>query len=151
ATLGVRLSRLLAELGMSDGAAEAAGVAIVVALITFTSLIVGELVPKQIALRNPEGIAVRVSPALTVLSKIASPMVWLLDTSGESLLRALGHKPQIEERVTEEEIRNLISEAETAGIIEPGERAMIAGVMRLGGRPVRAVMTPSRDVDMINL
>ena len=78
-------------------------------------------------------------------------MIWFLDFSGRAVLRALGQKPGPEQRVTEEEIRTLVAEAETAGILEPGERAMIAGVMRLGDRPVRAVMTPRREVDMIDL
>jgi putative hemolysin len=151
ATLGARVSEWLASLGVPAGAADATGVGMVVAAITYGSLIIGELVPKQIALRNPEGIAVKVSPAMTVLAKIASPFVWLLDTSGRLVLRALAQRPQPEGRVTDEEIRTLIAEAETAGVIEPEERTMIAGVMRLGDRPVRAVMTPRTDVDMIDL
>ena len=122
-----------------------------VALITYASLIIGELVPKQIALRNPEAIAVRVAPAMTLLAKIASPLVRLLDVSGRAALWLLGHHGETKERVTEEEIRTLIAEAESAGVLEPGEKEMIAGVMRLGDRPVRAVMTPRWDVDMINL
>lgn len=151
ATLGVRLADWLAWLGLPLGVAEASGVGLVVALITYASLIVGELVPKQIALRNPEGIAVKVSPAMTVLAKVASPFVWLLDASGRQVLRALAQRPEPAERVTDEEIRTLIAEAERAGVIEPEERTMIAGVMRLGDRPVRAVMTPRMQVDMINL
>ncbi|MGZ8389778.1 MAG: hemolysin family protein [Rhodoplanes sp.] len=151
ATLGARLSDWFFSHGLSAGIADAAGVGLVVAAITYGSLIIGELVPKQIALRNPEGIAVRVSPAMTILAKIASPFVWILDTSGKLVLRALAQRPQPEGRVTDEEIRTLIAEAETAGVIEPEERTMIAGVMRLGDRPVRAVMTPRTDVDMINL
>jgi putative hemolysin len=114
-------------------------------------LVIGELVPKQIALRNPERVAVRVAPAMTAIARIASPVVSLLDISGRAVLRALGYQAQAEQRVTDEEIRTLMAEAETAGVIEPGERAMIAGVMRLGDRPVRAVMTPRREVDMIDL
>jgi putative hemolysin len=151
ATLGLRLAGWFVSLSIPAGIAEAAGVGVVVAAITYASLIIGELVPKQIALRNPEKIAVKVSPAMTAMAKIASPLVWFLDVSGRVVLRALGHKAQSEERVTDEEIRALISEAETAGVIEPGERAMIAGVMRLGDRPVRAVMTPRREVDMVDL
>jgi putative hemolysin len=151
ATLGLWIAGWFVSLGISAGIAEAAGVGVVVAAITYASLIIGELVPKQIALRNPEKIAVKVSPAMTAMAKIASPLVWFLDISGRVVLRALGHKAQSEERVTDEEIRALISEAETAGVIEPGERAMIAGVMRLGDRPVRAVMTPRREVDMVDL
>jgi putative hemolysin len=151
ATLGLRFAEWFTSLGVPSGIAEVIGVGSVVAAITYASLIVGELVPKQIALRNPEKIAVRVAPAMTVLAKIASPLVSVLDLSGRLLLRALGHKAQSKERVSDEEIRTLIAEAETAGVIEPGERAMIAGVMRLGDRPVRAVMTPRGEVDMIDL
>jgi putative hemolysin len=151
ATLGLRLAEFFASLGFPAGAAEAAGVGLVVAAITYASLIIGELVPKQIALRNPERIAVKVAPAMTILERIASPLVWLLDVSGRLVLKALRHEAQPEHRVTDEEIRTLIAEAETAGVIEPGERAMIAGVMRLGDRPVRAVMTPRREVDMIDV
>ena len=113
---------------------------------------IGELVPKQIALRDPEGIAVRVAPAMMAIAKIGSPMVSFLDVSGRAVLRALGYRAQAEHRVTDEEIRSLVAEAEeNAGVIEPGERAMIAGVMRLGDRPIQAVMTPRRQVDMIDL
>ena len=151
ATLGLRLAEWLAQLGLPAGVAEAVGVGLVVTVITYFSLVIGELVPKQIALRNPEKIAVRVAPAMTVMARIASPVVWFLDISGRAVLRALGYQAQAEHRVTDEEIRTLMAEAETAGVIEPGERAMIAGVMRLGDRPVRAVMTPRREVDMVDL
>lgn len=151
ATLGLRLTGWLVSLGLSFGAAEAIGVGLVVAAITYVSLVVGELVPKQIALRNPEEIAARVAPTMTVLAKIASPLVYVLDLSGRTMLRALGHKALSVERVSDEEIRTLIAEAETAGVLEPGERAMIAGVMRLGDRPVRGVMTRRSEVDMIDL
>jgi len=151
ATLGFRLGARLALLGVPAPIAEYAGVGVVVAAITYASLIVGELVPKQIALRDPEGIAAKVAPAMTVLARIGSPLVWLLDVSGDLVLRVLGYKPEVAQKVTEAEVRSLIAEAETAGVLEPGERAMISGVMRLGDRPVRAVMTPRREVDMIDL
>jgi putative hemolysin len=149
ATLGQRFSDWLATWGVPF--ADTIGMGLVVAAITYVSLIVGELVPKQIALRNPEAVAVKVAPAMTVLSKVASPLVWLLDWSGRGLLALLGYSAQPEQRVTEEEIRTLIAEAESAGVLEPGERAMITGVMRLGDRAVRAVMTPRPEVDRINL
>ena len=151
ATLGERLSDWLAGLGVPLGVADPVGVGVVVAAITYASLIVGELVPKQIALRNPERIAVRVAPAMTVLAQIAAPFVWLLDASGRLLLRLLGYRHGPQANVTEEEIRTVIAEAESAGVIEPGERAMISAVMRLGDRPVRAVMTPRPEIDMIDL
>ena len=151
ATLGLRLAEWFVDLGVRASIAEAVGVGLVVAVITYLSLVIGELVPKQIALRDPEKIAVRVAPAMTALAGIASPVVSFLDMSGRAVLRALGYNAKPEHRVTDEEIRSLMAEAETAGVIEPGERAMIAGVMRLGDRPVRAIMTPRREVDMIDL
>ena len=151
ATLGERLSHLLVDYGVRGGIADAVGVGIVVAVITYASLIIGELVPKQIALRNPEGVAVKVAPAMTILAKVAAPLVWLLDISGRGVLRLLGHKEESEEKVTDEEIKMLVAEAEHHGTIESDERRMIAGVMRLGDRAVRALMTPRTDVDWINL
>jgi putative hemolysin len=151
ATLGERLSHLLVDYGVRDGIADALGVGIVVAVITYASLIIGELVPKQIALRNPEGVAVKVAPAMTILAKVAAPLVWLLDISGRGVLRLLGQKEESEEKVTDEEIKMLVAEAEHHGTIESDERRMIAGVMRLGDRAVRALMTPRTDVDWINL
>ncbi len=151
ATLGERLSVLLAANGVPGNMADALGVGIVVAVITYFSLIAGELVPKQIALRNPEAIAVRVAPAMTVLARIGAPLVFLLDLSGRGLLWLLGQRGESEDKVTDEEIKMLVAEAEHHGTIESDERRMIAGVMRLGDRAVRAVMTPRTDVDWINL
>ncbi len=151
ATLGLRLAAWLVESGLSKGLADAIGVGVVVGAITYASLIVGELVPKQIALRDPEAIAVRVAPAMTLLAKVSLPLVWLLDRSGKTLLWLLGHRGEAEEKVSEEEIRTLVVEAENAGVLEPGEKEMIAGVMRLGDLPVGAVMTPRHEVTMIDL
>src|SRR5207302_1728026 len=119
ATLGLRLAEWLGSLGLSAGLAEAIGVGVVVTVITYFSLVIGELVPKQIALRDPERIAVRVAPAMTVMARFAAPIVILLDMSGRALLRALGYRSQGEHRVTDEEIHTLVAEAETAGVIEP--------------------------------
>lgn len=151
ATLGLRLTDWLAERGVPDGAADALGVGVVVAVITYGSLIIGELVPKQLALRNPEGIAVRMAPAMTLLARVAAALVWLLDTSGDAVLRLLGQKEDSEGKVTDEEIKMLIAEAERTGVIESGERSMISGVMRLADRAVRALMTPRMEVDWIDL
>jgi putative hemolysin len=151
ATLGERLASLLAENGVRPSVADPLGVGIVVALITYGSLIIGELVPKQIALRDPERVASRVAPAMAILAKIAAPLVWLLDISGRAVLWLLGQRGESEEKVTDEEIKMLVAEAEHHGTIESDERRMIAGVMRLGDRAVRAVMTPRTDVDWINV
>jgi putative hemolysin len=151
ATLGLRLAGWLAGFGLSGEIADAIGIGTVVVAITYGSLIVGELVPKQIALRNPEVVAVRVAPAMTLLAKAMSPLVFVLNVSGRAVLRLLGQHRMTAGKVTEEEIRTLVAEAENAGVLEPGEREMIAGVMRLGDQPVRAVMTPRRETDMLKL
>jgi putative hemolysin len=151
ATLGERLAQYLASTGIRETVADPLGVGIVVALITYASLIVGELVPKQIALKDPERVAVRAAPAMTILATVSAPLVFLLDLSGRALLWLLGQNGEAEEKVTDEEIKMLVAEAEHHGTIESDERRMIAGVMRLGDRAVRAVMTPRTEVDWINL
>lgn len=151
ATLGQRLTQWLVELGLSSGIADIVGVGIVVTLITYATLIVGELVPKQVALRDPESIAVRVAPAMHVLARVSLPLVFLLDLSGKLILTLLGRGGKAEEKVSEDEIHHLVSEAESAGVLESGEKEMIAGVMRLGDRPVGAIMTPRTEVDEIDL
>lgn len=151
ATLGLRLTAWLTGIGVPQGLADTIGVGAVVAGITYTSLIVGELVPKQIALRDPEAVAVRVAPAMTLLATVSLPLVWLLDRSGKALLWLLGQRGEAEEKVSEEEIRTLVVEAENAGVLEPGEKEMIAGVMRLGDLPVGAVMTPRHEASMIDV
>ena len=139
ATLGQRFSGWLMLQGLSADAADAVGVGLVVVAITYASLIVGELVPKQIALRNPEGVAVRVAPAMVLVAKVTWPLVWLLDMSGRLVLKVLGQKGVRQDQVTEEEIRSLVAEAESSGVLEPGEKEMIAGVLKLGDRNVKVV------------
>jgi putative hemolysin len=151
ATLGQRLTQWLIGLGLSASIADVVGVGLVVTIITYATLIVGELVPKQVALRDPESIAVRVAPVLDLLARISLPLVTLLDVSGRIILALLGRSGAAEERVSEEEIHHVVKEAESAGVLEPGEKEMIAGVMRLGDRPVGAVMTPRTEVDEIDL
>ena len=151
ATLGVELGDYLITQGMPRDVAEALGLGVVIVAITYLSLIIGELVPKNLALRNPENIACAVAPMMAALARIGAPLVSLLDWSTKVVLRVLGQKPEPEAKVTEEEIKSLIAEAETAGVIDIGERQMIAGVLRLGDRPVSGLMTPRTDVDWIDV
>ena len=151
ASLGDHLSVWFQSFGMRPALAEPLGLGLVVAVITYFSLIIGELVPKQLALRNAERIACIVAPFMTILSQVAGPIVSLLDASGRLVLFLLRRKASPESQVTEEEIRTLIAEAETAGVLGSDERQMISGVMQLGSRPVRAVMTPRHDVDVVDL
>ncbi|WP_024588877.1 hemolysin family protein [Aliihoeflea sp. 2WW] len=151
ATLGLRLSSWLLDAGLPASAANPLGVGIVVALITYGSLIIGELVPKQIALKNPERVAVRVAPMMKLLSRVALPLVWLLDVSGKTVLKLLGQDSEDSQKVTDEEINALMAEAESSGVIETDERKMIAGVMRLADRSVRSIMTQRLDVDWLDV
>src|SRR4029077_4249836 len=90
-------------------------------------------------------------PWMMLLAKASSPLVWLLDRSGKALLWLLGQRGEAEDKVSEDEIRTLVVEAENAGVLEPGEKEMIAGVMRLGDLPVAAVMTPRHEVSLIDI
>jgi putative hemolysin len=151
AALGDRLGNILIGYGLSEGVAEPLGYGLVVAIITYLSVVIGELVPKNLALSNTEGIACAVAPMMALVSKVAAPVVWLLDASTRLVFRLLGRSTGSDSAVTEEEIRTIVAEAETAGVIETDERKMISGVLRLGDRAVRGVMTPRTDVDWIDL
>ncbi len=151
AALGARLTLILAENGVPQGVAEPLGFGIVIGLITFFSIVIGELVPKQFALRHPEGVACAVAPLMLLISKVAAPAIWLLNTSTRVIFRLFGGSSEGDNTVTEEEIRMLVGEAESAGVIEEEERRMIGGVLRLGDRQVRALMTPRTNVDWIDL
>jgi putative hemolysin len=146
ATLGLRAATGLQEAGLGAALAQPLGVGSVVVVVTYLSLVVGELVPKQVALSNPEGIAARVAPAMAALAVVAAPLVWVLDRSGKVILRALGQDRRRGSAVSDEEIHLLIAEAEHAGVIEKGETAMIAGVMRIADRTARGLMTPRHEV-----
>src|SRR5262245_10014438 len=151
ATLTADLKAFLLARGLTHGAADWLAYAIVFSAITYLSLIVGELVPKNLALRNAEKIACAVAPLMSTLSRVASPAVYLLDVSTKAVFSVLLRQsaPQ-QSTVTEEEIRALVAEAETVGVLESGERRMITGVLRLGDRPVRGIMTPRTDVDWVD-
>lgn len=151
ATLGLRLAEWLRGIGVPANIADIGGTGLVVVLITYGTLILGELVPKQIALRNPEAVAARVAPPMWLLARVGTPIVWLLDISGKTVLRLLGQGGQAEESVTEEEVRTIIAEATTAGIFETEEHSMISGVMRLADRSARGLMTPRPDVVAIDI
>jgi putative hemolysin len=151
ATLGARLAGWLATQGLAPATAQALGFGGVVVAITYLSLIIGELVPKRIALRDPEAVAVRVAPAMSTLALLAAPLVALLDLSGRAILTLLGLEDRPGEGVTEEEVRSVVAEASASGVIETEEMEMISGVMRLGDRAARALMTPRRDVEVLDL
>ena len=151
ALLGARLTEALAGVGIGPWLAEPLGYGLVIGAITYLSVVIGELVPKHLALKNAEGIACAVAPLMAFLSRIAGPLVWLLDASTKLVFRLFGNSLEPASAVTEEEIKSIMAEAETAGVIETGERRMISGVLRLGDRAVKGVMTARTDVDWIDL
>jgi putative hemolysin len=151
ATLGGALADFLADRGLPASAASAVGFGGIVVIITYLSVVVGELVPKQFALRNPERVACIIARPMTILSRVAAPVVWALDASTRLIFRLLGMSESNEDQVTEEEIKSIVAEAAETGVIERDEKRMIAGVLRLSDRRARGIMTPRTDVEMIDL
>lgn len=151
ATLGVRLADALLDAGLSPTLANTLGVGGVVVAITYMSLIFGELVPKQIALRAPEAVAVRIAPLLAGIALVAAPIVWVLNKSGQLVLALLGQTGKADRNMTDEEVKLVLSEAQSAGVIEKAETEMIAGVMRIADRTARGLMVPRHEVDVIDL
>ena len=147
---GPTAERFVAWFGVAPHLADELGLGLVIVVITYVSLIIGELVPKQFALRSPEPIAVAVAPLMVWMTRLAAPFAWVLDRTSALVFRLLGQRRDADHVVTEEELRSVVAEAETAGIIEQDERQMISGVMRLADRRVRGVMTPRTDVEWLD-
>ena len=142
ATLGQRLGAWLNAFPSISPYGRSMGIGITIVGITYLSLIIGELVPKRIALAQPERVASRMAGPMRGLSLIAAPAVWVLHVSTERILRLLGLAGTRETTVTEDEVKSLIAEGTHAGIFVPQEREMIEGVLRLADRSVRVIMTP---------
>jgi|WetSurMetagenome_2_1015567.scaffolds.fasta_scaffold02909_8 putative hemolysin len=124
---------------------------IVVLAISFLSLLIGELVPKRLALNNPERIAALVSPAMNLILSIASPAVRFLSASTDLVLRMVGMKASTAPPITEEEIKLLISQGTLAGVFDEAEQEMVERVFRLSDRRVGVLMTPRKRVTWLNL
>jgi putative hemolysin len=151
ATIAERLGKTLDQIGWIAPHGDAVAITTVVVLITYVSLIIGELVPKRIALANPERTATLVAGPMRVLAHGAAPAVWLLRHSTDAVLRLLGLSGVREATITEDEVKALIAEGTRAGVFAPQEREMIDGVLRLADRSVRAIMTPRAAVDWVDL
>lgn len=149
--LGGPIGERIMLFGAQPETARAAGFAIAIVVTTYLSLIIGELVPKQMAIRNPEAIAVLAARPMLWLARAAGPLAWVLDASSGAIFRLIGMKRDAPDHVTAEELHLIVAEASRSGVIEESERAIISGVVRLADRPVRNVMTPRTDVDWIDL
>ena len=149
--LGMPVAQRIELIGLEHHLAEQLGFGLVIVLTTFASLVVGELVPKQFALRSPEPIAVIMSRPMFWLAKATAPFVWLLDRTSAAIFRMLGLNRESKNTVTAEELHLVVAEAHTSGVLEENERAIISGIVRLADRPVREVMTPRTDIDWIDI
>jgi len=137
-------------LGLSAERAEQVGFILVIVLTTYASLVIGELVPKQLALRSADRIAMVMAQPMKWLATIAAPVVWVLDFSSATIVRLFGVRPGGQNSVTAEELQMLFAEATRSGVLEADQSAILKGVVRLADRPVREVMTPRTELDWID-
>lgn len=151
ATLGEPVGERLALLGLDPDVAANTGFALMIVLTTFCSVVIGELVPKQLALRNAERIAVTMARPMAGLAAAAAPFVWLLDASSNLLLSLLGIRHKGDHRLTAEELQMIFADATRTGVIEEQERAILSGIMRLQDRAVRELMTPRTEIDWLDV
>ena len=151
ASLGEPVAQRLELAGLAEKTAHTVGFGVVIVLTTYFSLVIGEIVPKQIALRSPEPLAAVMARPMQWLSRIVAPFVWVLDRSSALIFKVIGFDKESRNQVTAEELHLVVAEAQTAGVLEEEERAMISGIVRLADRPVREVMTPRTEIDWIDL
>ena len=151
ATIAKLMERYFATFPVLVPYSETISIAIVVVCITYFSLIIGELIPKKLALNNPENLAILVAPTIYRFSKLAHPLVVLLSGSTNTLLRVFRFKASPEQTVTEEEIKILIDKGTQAGTFQEFEQDTIERVFRLADRRVAVLMTPRTDIVWLDL
>jgi putative hemolysin len=151
ATLAEPLSGLIAGVPALAPYAGSLGLAIVVIAITFVSILLGELVPKRIALHSPERIAALLASPMLFVSKLFKPLVWILGKLTDLILKLLGIEPGKEPPVTEEEIQLLIDQGTQAGVFEEAEQDMVEGVFSLADQRVYSLMTPRPDIVWLDI
>ncbi len=146
ATVARQLAPTLERVPMLKPYSEGLSLGLVVAVITFLSVVIGELVPKRLALANPEQLACAMAPTMRWLSRMSAPMVHLLGHSTDALLRLLGVSTSIEPDITEDEIKAMIRQGADSGVFEEVEHDMVQRVLRLGDRTIKTLMTPRTDI-----
>ncbi|WOD41011.1 hemolysin family protein [Nodosilinea sp. E11] len=151
ATVATSLGQSLNQVPALAPYSDLLSLAAVVGVITYLSLVVGELLPKRIALSYPEAIACQVARPMRRLSRLAAPLVALLGVSTGFLVNLLGFKERPEVAITEEELRLLIDQGTEAGTFEVAEQEMMGRVLQLGDRPIRSIMTPRTDIEWLNV
>lgn len=151
ATVAEHLENSLSKFPSIAAYSEPISVALVVIVITYLSLIIGEIVPKQIALSNPEKLSLKVAGPIKMIMKVAGPLVKVLSVSTAGLLRLLHIKSVPEQVITEEEIKLLIAEGTESGAFEKSEQKMVENVFHLGNRPIKDFMTPNKEVVWLDI
>ncbi|CAK0744353.1 putative hemolysin [Azospirillaceae bacterium] len=151
ATLSDGVGEWLAQFSFLASFAHQVGFGLVVTVITFLSLLIGELAPKRIALNYAEEIAVVMARPMLFFARVAAPLVWLLEVSSDGVLRLLRLQAVSTPTVTEEEVKLMVAEGTRRGVFEPAEHKMIEGVLRLSDRTVRAIMTPRPAVAWLDI
>lgn len=151
ATIAERLSVFFAGIPILEPYREGISVGIVVGIITYLSLVIGELVPKRIALGNPEQIACSVAKPMQFLSRLTAPLVYLLSLSTDLILKLLGIQASEEPSVTEEEIKVLIRQGAKSGMFEESEHEIVERVFRLGDRSIKSLMTPRTEIVWLDI
>jgi putative hemolysin len=146
AALAAPFAVWLQRLGLDQEPSEIAATVLVVVVITYVSIVIGELVPKRIGQFNPEGIARLVARPMKFLALVTRPFVRLLTSSTDGILRLMGQRERTDQGVTEEEIHALIEEGSEAGVIEEQERDMVRNVFRLDDRQIGSLMIPRADI-----
>jgi putative hemolysin len=145
-------NQLLTDAGTDPNTANWIAFPSVVIVVTFFSLVIGELVPKRIGMHNPERIASSLAPLMNGISKIVSPLIWLLSGTTDAILRIFGIDSHSEEvQVTEEEVKELIAQGTNSGTIEELEQDMMERVLLLGDRSVASLMTNRIEVEWIDV
>lgn len=150
-SFGGPVGERLAALGVPQRIAPEAGFAIAIIVTTYVSLVIGELVPKQLALRVAEPIAVVAARPMALFARISAPVVWVLDRSSSALLRLFGPDRGDSGDVTAEELHMIMAEATRSGVIEEEQHGIMTGILRLADRPVRELMTPRTEIDSIDV
>jgi putative hemolysin len=151
ATISEPLKALLQSVPFLQNYSEPLSIGIVVSILTYLSLVIGEIVPKRVALNNPEQIACTVAGPMRQLSKITSPVVHLLGFSTDFCLKILGIKASDEPPITEEEIKVLLEQGTQAGMFEAAEQEMVSRVFRLADRPIKTLMTPRTSIAWLDI
>jgi putative hemolysin len=140
----------LVQVGVPERFAYALAFFLTVVLITFLTMVLGELVPKQLALRRPEMVAARAAPMLIVIARVTKPVVWLLSKTSAGILSLFGVTGTRPDHPSEEELKALLAESTQTGVLESEEKLMIERVLRLADKPVRAIMTPRTEIAWID-